>query len=56
MSLVGVSPQHVSGDDLAQSLFQHGKITTTGAPFAEKLITHAKRGDLHGCRGLEGHP
>jgi len=42
--------------NLAQSLFEHGRITTTETkakrlrPFAEKLITHAKRGDLHGRR------
>jgi large subunit ribosomal protein L17 len=38
--------------NLATALFEHGKITTTEAkakrlrPFAERLITHAKRGDL----------
>jgi large subunit ribosomal protein L17 len=38
--------------NLAAALFEHGKITTTEAkakrlrPFAERLITHAKRGDL----------
>ncbi len=38
--------------NLATSLFEHGRITTTEAkakrlrPYAEKLITHAKRGDL----------
>ena len=38
------------------SLFEHGKITTTEArarrlrPYAEKLITLAKRGDLHARR------
>jgi large subunit ribosomal protein L17 len=42
--------------NLAQSLFQHGRITTTTAkakrlrPYAEKLITKAKRGDLHNRR------
>jgi large subunit ribosomal protein L17 len=38
--------------NLATALFEHGKITTTEAkakrlrPLAERLITHAKRGDL----------
>ena len=38
--------------NLATALFEHGKITTTEAkakrlrPYAERLITHAKRGDL----------
>src|SRR5579859_2434165 len=42
--------------NLATALFEHGKITTTEAkarrlrPFAEKLITHAKRGELHDRR------
>src|SRR5262249_43735386 len=42
--------------NLAASLFEHGKITTTEArarrlrPYAEKLITFAKRGDLHARR------
>lgn len=42
--------------NLAQSLFEHGKITTTTAkakrlrPLAEKLITAAKRGTLHSRR------
>jgi large subunit ribosomal protein L17 len=42
--------------NLATSLFQHGKITTTEAkakrlrPLAERLITFAKRGDLHARR------
>lgn len=42
--------------NLATSLFEHGKITTTEAkarklrPFAERLITKAKRGDLHNRR------
>src|ERR1700709_508764 len=55
---LGGSPQHqrLILRNLAQSLFEHGKITTTETkakrlrPFAEKLITHAKRGDLHGRR------
>jgi len=42
--------------NLATSLFQHGRITTTEAkarrlrPLAERLITKAKRGDLHNRR------
>lgn len=42
--------------NLATALFEHGKITTTHAkarrlrPVAEKLITFAKRGDLHAKR------
>jgi large subunit ribosomal protein L17 len=42
--------------NLATSLFEHGKITTTEAkakrlrPLAERLITFAKRGDLHARR------
>src|SRR5437763_9769480 len=44
---------------LATSLFEHGKITTTEAkarrvrPLAEKLITKAKRGDLHNRRQIQ---
>jgi large subunit ribosomal protein L17 len=42
--------------NLATSLFEHGRIHTTEAkakrlrPFAERLITKAKRGDLHNRR------
>jgi large subunit ribosomal protein L17 len=42
--------------NMATSLFQHGRIETTTAkakelrPFAERLITLAKRGDLHARR------
>ena len=42
--------------NLATSLFEHGRITTTHAkakrlrPLAERLITFAKRGDLHARR------
>jgi large subunit ribosomal protein L17 len=42
--------------NLATALFEHGRITTTEAkarrlrPLAERLITRAKRGDLHSRR------
>jgi large subunit ribosomal protein L17 len=42
--------------NLATALFEHGRITTTEArarrlrPYAEKLITFAKRGDMHARR------
>ena len=42
--------------NLATALFERGRITTTEAkakrlrPLAERLITHAKRGDLHARR------
>jgi large subunit ribosomal protein L17 len=42
--------------NLATSLFRHGRIETTTAkakelrPYAERLITLAKRGDLHSRR------
>lgn len=42
--------------NLASALFQHGRITTTEAkakrlrPYAERLITFARRGDLHARR------
>ncbi|HET7244190.1 MAG TPA: 50S ribosomal protein L17 [Streptosporangiaceae bacterium] len=42
--------------NLATALFEHGRITTTEAkarrlrPYAERLITFAKRGDLHARR------
>jgi large subunit ribosomal protein L17 len=42
--------------NMAASLFRHGRIETTTAkakelrPFAERLITLAKRGDLHARR------
>jgi large subunit ribosomal protein L17 len=41
---------------MATSLFRHGRIETTTAkakelrPFAERLVTLAKRGDLHARR------
>jgi len=55
---LGGSPAHqrLMLANLATSLFEHGRITTTEAkakrlrPFAEKLITFAKRGDLHARR------
>jgi large subunit ribosomal protein L17 len=45
--------------NLATSLFTYGKITTTEAkakrlrPYAERLITKAKRGDLHNRREIQ---
>ncbi|QHY97588.1 50S ribosomal protein L17 [Streptomyces sp. S4.7] len=42
--------------NLAKSLFEHGKITTTEAkarrlrPVAERLVTKAKKGDIHNRR------
>ena len=55
---LGGSPAHERHilANLATALFQHGRITTTEAkarrlrPFAERLITFAKRGDLHARR------
>ncbi len=55
---LGGSPSHQKAilANLATSLFEHGAITTTEAkarvlrPYAEKLITKAKRGDLHNRR------
>ncbi|HWG01123.1 MAG TPA: 50S ribosomal protein L17 [Trebonia sp.] len=55
---LGGSPAHqkLILANLATSLFEHGKITTTEArarrlrPVAEKLITFAKRGDMHARR------
>ena len=54
----GGSPSHerLMLANLATSLFEHDRITTTEAkakrlrPLAEKLITFAKRGDLHARR------
>lgn len=46
-------------NNMATSLFEHGGIVTTVAkakelrPFAEKLITMARRGDLHARRLVE---
>src|SRR2546423_12582262 len=45
--------------NLATSLFRHDKIVTTEAkakelrPYAERLITLARRGDLHARRPVE---
>ncbi|HEU5389343.1 MAG TPA: 50S ribosomal protein L17 [Streptosporangiaceae bacterium] len=55
---LGGSPAHQRHilANLATALFQHGRITTTEAkakrlrPVAERLITFAKRGDLHARR------
>jgi large subunit ribosomal protein L17 len=54
----GGSPAHqrLMMANLATALFEHGRITTTESrartlrPIAEKLITKAKRGDLHNRR------
>ena len=46
-------------NNMASSLFEHGRIITTEAkakelrPLAEKLITLARRGDLHARRLVE---
>ena len=46
-------------NNMAASLFEHGRVVTTEAkakelrPFAEKLITLARRGDLHARRLVE---
>jgi large subunit ribosomal protein L17 len=55
---LGGSPAHqrLLLSNLATALFEHGRITTTEAkakrlrPLAERLITFAKRGDLHARR------
>jgi large subunit ribosomal protein L17 len=55
---LGGSPAHqkLIVSNLATQLFEHGRITTTEArarllrPVAEKLITKAKKGDLHNRR------
>ena len=55
---LGGSPAHerIILANLASQLFEHGRITTTEtkakrvSPHAEKLITKAKRGDLHSRR------
>ncbi len=58
---LGGSPAHQRHilANLATSLFEHGKITTTEAkakrlrPYAERLITKAKVGDLHNRREIQ---
>ncbi|WP_449301256.1 50S ribosomal protein L17, sunset domain variant [Pseudonocardia hispaniensis] len=58
---LGGSPAHqrLMLANLATSLFEHGRITTTEAkarrlrPYAERLITKAKRGDLHNRREIQ---
>lgn len=55
---LGGSPQHerLLLANLATSLFEYGKITTTLAkakrlqPLAERMVTFAKRGDIHARR------
>jgi large subunit ribosomal protein L17 len=55
---MGGSPAHERHmlANLATQLFEHGKITTTESkakrlrPYAEKLITFAKKGDIHSRR------
>jgi len=55
---MGGSPAHerLMLANLATSLFEHGRITTTESkakrlrPYAEHLVTFAKRGDLHARR------
>jgi large subunit ribosomal protein L17 len=55
---LGGSPAHerLILANLATALFEHGRITTTEhkarrlRPYAERLITKAKRGDLHARR------
>ncbi|ASO18261.1 large subunit ribosomal protein L17 [Actinoalloteichus hoggarensis] len=57
---LGGSPAHerLMLANLATSLFTHGRITTTQAkakrlrPFAERLISKARRGDLHNRREI----
>jgi len=52
------SHQRIILANLATQLFEHGKIVTTEAkarrlrPLAEKLITKAKRGDIHARRSV----
>jgi large subunit ribosomal protein L17 len=52
----GASHERLILGNLATALFEHGRITTTEAkakrlrPLAERLVTFAKRGDLHARR------
>jgi large subunit ribosomal protein L17 len=52
----GAAHERLLLSNLATALFEHGRITTTEAkarrlrPLAERLITKAKRGDLHARR------
>src|SRR3954447_26671241 len=52
----GPSHERLMLANLATALFEHGRITTTEAkakrlrPLAERLVTFAKRGDLHARR------
>jgi large subunit ribosomal protein L17 len=52
----GPSHERLILGNLATALFEHGRITTTEAkakrlrPLAERLVTFAKRGDLHARR------
>lgn len=52
----GPAHQKLMLANLASDLFRHGRITTTAAkartlrPYAEKLVTKAKQGDLHARR------
>ncbi|MGB8359918.1 MAG: 50S ribosomal protein L17, partial [Acidimicrobiia bacterium] len=58
---LGGSPAHqrLMLRNLATALFEHGSITTTETrarmlrPYAEKLITKAKKGGLHNRRQIE---
>ncbi|PFG33995.1 50S ribosomal protein L17 [Sanguibacter antarcticus] len=57
---LGGSPAHerLILSNLVTSLFEHGRITTTATkakrlqPLAERLISKAKRGDLHSIRQI----
>ena len=52
----GSSHERIILANLATALFEHGRITTTEAkakrlrPLAERMITKAKRGDIHARR------
>jgi large subunit ribosomal protein L17 len=60
-SRLGAGPAHqrLMLANLATSLFRHAKITTTETkakrlrPYAERLITKARRGDLHARRQVQ---